>query len=328
MASTRNTLGALAAVALALAALAAHGQPVEGPSALRLIVPAPPGASADKVGHLVATQLGTILGQPVRVDNVFGGGIVNGTNAIAAATPDGGTLGLAVSTAMIGGRFLVRGARFNPTEDFAWLAILGAYPNVMVIPARDPARTLEQWLEAKRQSPRPLVAGSFGPGSAGHLATSFLRVEQGINLVPRFVDTLDDGYGLLTTGEIDVLFDGVPNAVTEVPKSGHRAIAVTSADPVAAFPEVPAFGKVWKDVSFEVWLGLVAPKGIPDASRARLSSAVALLLLDRRHTESLRVAGLRVLGIGGARAVDFVEDDLLRTAKLISRLGETTAPVR
>ena len=326
--SAHGWLRGVAAVALALAAVAGHAQAVDERRPMRLIVPAPPGGSADKVGHLVAAQLAPLLGRPIRVDDIATGGLVGGINAIAASAPDGETLGLAVSTAMIGGRFLIRGARYNPTEDFVWFAILGSYANAMVIPARDPARTLEQWVEAKRSSPRPLVAGSFGPGSAGHLATSYLRVEQRINLVPRFIDTLDDGYALLASGAIDVLFDGVPNAVVELPKSGHRAIAVTSSEPVAAFPDLPAFGRVWPGVSFEVWLGLVTPKGLPEVTRARLATAINALLLDRRHAESLRAAGLRYRGIGATDALAFVEDEVLRTARLISRFGETTSPAR
>jgi tripartite-type tricarboxylate transporter receptor subunit TctC len=320
--TARAIVVAIVGAAFASFATTTHPQQADaGVRPIHLIVPAAAGGSADKVGRLVASQLSAILDRPVVVEN-HGGGMVAGSNAIAAAKPDGETLGLAISTAMIGARFLVPGARFNPTEDFTWLAILGSYPNAMIIPGRDPARTLDQWLEAKRRSPRALVVGSFGPGSAGHLAGSFLRVEKGVNLVPRFIDTLADGYALLTSGEIDVLFDGVPNAVVELPKSGHRAIAVTSERPVEAFPDLPAFGTVWPGASFEVWLGIVAPKGLPDIVRSRLASAIGVLLLERRHAEGLRAAGLRYRGIGGAAALAFVEDEVLRTARLISRLGE------
>ena len=318
-----TTVVAIVGSVLACLVTPAHSQQADGGARpVHLIVPVPPGGSADKVGRLVASQLSTILDRPVVVDNIGAGGVVAGSNAIAAAAPDGETLGLAISTAMIGGRFLVPGARFNPTEDFTWLAILGSYPNAMIIPGRDPARTLDQWLEAKRHSPRPIVVGSFGPGSAGHLAGSYLRVEQGLNLVPRYIDSLTDGYALLSSGEIDVLFDGVPHAVVELPRSGHRAIAVTADKPVAAFPDAPAFGARWPGASFEVWLGLVAPKGLPNAVRSRLSSAVGVLLHEPRHAESLRAAGLRFRGIGGAAALAFVEDEVVRTARLISRLGE------
>ena len=298
--AARATVLAIVGAALATYGAAAQSQQADaGTRAIRLIVPAAASGSADKVGRVVASQLTAIIGRPVQVDNLAAGGMVAGTNAIAAAVGDGETLGLAISTAIIGGRFLVRGARFNPTEDFTWFAILGSYPNAMIIPGRDPARTLAQWLEAKRRSPRPIVVGSFGAGSAGHLAGSFLRVEQGINLVPRFIDTLADGYALLSSGEIDVLFDGVPNAADELPRSGHRAIAVTSEKPVDAFADLPAFGAVWPGVSFEVWLGIVAPKGLPDPVRSRLSAAIGVLLLEPRHAESLRAAGPAVPGPRG-----------------------------
>ena len=293
---------------------------------IRLIVPTPAGGSADRVGRTVAAHLAAILERPVRVDNVFTGGMVGGVNAIAEAPPDGNTLGIGVSTAMIGGRFLVREARFNPTEDFAWLAILGRYPNALIVADREPARTLAQWIAAKRGSPRPIVAGAFGPGSASHLAASYLRVAHGVPIVPRWIDNLADGYRLLSSGEIDVLFDGVPNAVVELPRSGHRAIAVTSARPHAAFPDLPSFGTLGPDVSFDVWIALVAPKSTPAYARATYASAVAVLLVDPRFAASLRAAQLEVLGIGGDAALAFVEDEVLRVARLISRFGESPAP--
>ena len=163
-------------------------------------------------------------------------------------------------------------------------------------------------------------------GSAGHLAASFLRVEQGVPLTTRFVDTQVDGYALLTSGEVDVLFDGVPNATVELARTGHRAIAVTSARADPALPEVPAFGAMWPGVSYDIWLGLVAPKGLPEFVRTRLASAVGVLLLEPRHADALRAAGLSFIGIGGAAALAFVEDEVLRTARQVARLGETALP--
>ena len=313
----------LVVLALALAAVGVRAQ--TGSAPVRLIVPTPPGVSADKVGAIVAVQLSSILGRAIVVENSHAGGMVAGHSAIAAAPADGDTIGLVVSTALIGGRLLSRSARYNPTEDFTWLAILGSYTNAMVIPARDPARTLAEWIDAKRRAGRTLVAAAYGPGSAGHLAASFLRVEQGVPLAMRFVDTQADGYALLTAGEVDVLFDGVPNATVELPRTGHRAIAVTSARPDPALPGVPAFGATWPGVAYDIWLGLVAPKGLPEFARTRLASAVGVLLLEPRHADALRAAGLRFLGIGGAAAVAFVDDEVLRTARQISRLGETSS---
>ena len=103
---------------------------------MTLIVPAPPGGSADAIGRLVADALAGIMELPVRVENIAGNGGVTGTNAIAASPRDGSVIGLAISSAIIGGRLLSRSAQFNPSEDFEWLAILGSYPNAMVLSTR------------------------------------------------------------------------------------------------------------------------------------------------------------------------------------------------
>ena len=91
----------------------------------------------------------------MRVENIPGNSGVTGTNAIAAAPRDGSVVGLAVSTAIIGGKLLSRSAQFNPSEDFVWLAILGTYPNAMLVSGKSPWRTLDHWLADARQGDHP-----------------------------------------------------------------------------------------------------------------------------------------------------------------------------
>lgn len=314
----RRVLAALAGLAMVRTTGAQPSSPL-GP--IRLIVPAPAGGSGDKLGRTVADALTAILEVPVRVENVPGNGGVTGTNAIAASAPDGSVLGLAVSSAIIGGKLLSRSARFNPSEDFDWLAILGTYPNVMVVSANSAHRALDTWLAEARKAPQPLVYASFGSGTAGHLAGAYLRYEHGANLTHRTLDSLGEGYALLGEGKIDVLFDGVPNAVVEAPRSGHPIIAVTSARRVAALPETPAFGERWQQ-SFEVWIGLVAPKGLDKGAYFRIAPAVGVLLAEPRHVESLRAAGLTFMGLSGRGTIDFLENEFLRNAKLIGLLND------
>ena len=177
----------------------------------------------------------------MRVENVPGDGGITGTNAVAAAPRDGSVMGLAISSALVGGRLLSRSAQFNTGEDFDWLAILGTYPNAMIVSSRSNHTTLEQWLAAAKVAKAPLSYGTFGRGTAGHLAGAFLRIEHGANLAHVTVPTLDDGYGMLSDGRLDALFDGVPNALVKIPRSGHRIVAVTSAARVASLPEVPSY---------------------------------------------------------------------------------------
>jgi tripartite-type tricarboxylate transporter receptor subunit TctC len=309
----------LAALALAGAAPSLFAQGI--PAAIKLIVPAPAGGSADALGRLVADALSEILEAPVRVENVAGDGGVTGTNAVANAPRDGSVLGVAVSSALIGGRLLSRGATFNPSEDFDWLTILGTYPNAMIVSSRSNHTTLETWMAAAKSAKTPLLFGSFGRGTAGHLAGAYLRIEHGANLTHVIVPTLDDGYAMLSDGRLDVLFDGVPNAVVKMARSGHRILAVTSGARAQSLPDVPSFGEVWQQ-SFVVWIGLVLPKGVPPTSYVKIASAISVLLSEPRHADSMRAAGLSFMGLSGSGTRAFVEAEFLRSAKLIARLSE------
>lgn len=286
-----------------------------------LIVPADAGVSSDRLGRIAAEALSRILEAPVRVENIPGNGGVTGTNAIAAAATDGSVLGLAISSAIIGGKLLSRSAKFSPVDDFQWLAILGTFPNALVISAKSRYPSVASWLAASRETSSPWVYASIGTGSAGHLAGAYLRAEQGARLVHRAVESMDERYALLADGKIDALFDGIPNAAIQGQRAGHRIIAVTSADRVVALPSVPSFGELWGQ-SFLVWIGLVAPKGLDSAAYVRFATAIGVLLGEPRYAESLRAAGLTFTGLAGRAAISFVEAEFLRNAKLIAFLNE------
>ncbi len=288
---------------------------------ITLIVPTPAGNSTDRVGRVVAGALSTILEVPVRVDNVPGNSGVIGLNAIAASANDGSVLGLVTSTSLIGGKLLSRSARFSPVDDFEWLAILGTFPTVMVVAAGSGYDGLDEWLAAARRAPKPLVYGSVGGGSAGHLAGAYLRYEQGANLSHRTVESLDEGHTLLVDGKIDVLFEGVPSLLPGTARSGQRIVAVTSAKRVASMPNIPAFGELW-DNAFEVWIGLVAPKELDKRAYIRLAPAVGVMLAEPAHLDAMRAGGLQLLGLTGDSARSYMEHEFVRNAKLIARLND------
>jgi tripartite-type tricarboxylate transporter receptor subunit TctC len=317
----RRRLGLLSMVALPVArTIGAQALPP-----MTLIVPNAAGGSADRVARVAAVALGELLDRRIDVINITGAGGVTGTNAIAGYKPDGNTLGLAVSTPMIAGRLLSPAATYNPVDDFEWLAILGTYPNAMVVSSRRPERTLDELLAAARNATAPLAYGSFGVGTAGHLAGSYLRLEQQAKLEHVAFERVDDGYAQLASGQIDILFDGVPNAASAAPRAGHRIVAVTSAARVPTLPDTPAFGERWPREYFVVWVGIVAPRGLPPDVYSRMASAIGVMMLEPRHAQALRATGLTYAGLNGLKAKAYVDDEIVRTARLIARLGgETT----
>ncbi len=288
---------------------------------IRIVVPTPAGGAADDVAQVVATALHDISGESVGVVNVPGNAGVDGTTAIAAGAPDGRLLGLAVSTAMVAGKLLSRNVHYDPLRDFDWLAIIGSYPNAMVIDAATPAASLAEWIALAKRAPSPVRVGTFGRGSAGHIATGFLRKIEGIDIEHVTIPVLANGYRRLADRTLDVLFDGVPNAISEVPASPVRIVAVTSAERVPALPTVTCFGEQWKGQRFEVWVGVVAPKGLPVAAYSELSALFGVMCNDPKYRDRFVQAGVHFVGVTGKAAREYIETDFIRTARLIAEFG-------
>jgi len=201
----------------------------------------------------------------------------------------------------------------------AALAAAGVAPALFA--QRNPAPIKLIVPAAAKVAKTPLTYGSFGTGSAGHLAGAYLRIEQGANLAHVSVSTADDGYAMLSDGRLDAFFDGVPNATIKMPRSGHRILAVTSAGRAPALPDVPSFGETWQQ-SFIIWIGLMLPKGVPPPAYVRLATAVSVLLSEPTYADSMRAAGITFMGLSGSGVRAFVEAEFLRNAKLVARLNE------
>ena len=186
---------------------------------VRLIVPYPENGAADRLGRLLATFLERYLDATVNVVNLPGMGGVTGMDAVATATADGRTLGLAVSTPIVSATLLKRPRAYDVFRDFDWLGIVGTYANAMVVSADAPS-TLASWIEWARAQRRPLRYATPGAGTAAHFSGEFLRQTEGLDLVHEAFTTVADAYPKLDDRSIAVVFDGVPARSTIRPGRG------------------------------------------------------------------------------------------------------------
>ena len=314
--------GVLRALALAGATFACPARAQSGNDAklgdVRLIVPAPENGAADRLGRLLATFLERYLDATVNVVNLPGMGGVTGMDAVATATADGRTLGLAVSTPIVSATLLKRPRAYDVFRDFDWLGIVGTYANAMVVSADAPS-TLASWVEWARAQRRPLRYATPGAGTAAHFSGEFLRQTEGLDLVHEAFTTVADAYPKLDDRSIAVVFDGVPAAIDNQART-RRIIAVTSLKRHPRMPDVPALAETFPGQSFVVWAGLVAPPQMPAPLRARIGRAVAATLSDSLLRSRLVEQGVEVVALTGERAVDFVEQDFIRKAALLAKL--------
>ena len=312
-------LACIASIALVSLGTAHGADPSLAP--ITLIVPAPEGGSGDRIARVVAQELEAVIEVPIHPRYLPGLNGVAGLNAVAHATRDGKTLGLSLSTPLIGGRLLSGQADYNPVDDFDWLAVLGSFGNAVVVRADNPAQTMADWVSRARTTMKPLRYGMGGTASAGHLAGEYLRTEQNAQLIPVTFDTPAQGYAQLASGDIDALFDGVPSAMVNARSGNFRILAVTSAKRDPSLPKVEAFGEIWPGQHFAIWAGVIAPQGLPPEVRARLAAAVSVMLLDKELPGKLATLGFAYIGVGGPDARQFVRDELVRQAAIIARLS-------
>jgi tripartite-type tricarboxylate transporter receptor subunit TctC len=247
---------------------------------ITLIIPFPPGGSTDLVGRLAAEGLSRELGQPVVVDNRGGAGGAIGAKAIADASPDGYTLGLAtVSTHVVNP--VVRGdtLRYDALRDFTLLSVIAAMPNVVSVHPSLPAKDMKEFLEYLKQNPGKANFGTPGSGSLGHMLGETFKFAAKVNMVHVPYKGAGPALNDALAGQVQVLFDNLPSSLAHIQAGKLRALAVAAERRVSSLPAVPTFAEVGLPMMNDPsWFGLVGPANLPAAASGRIHQALTQAL--------------------------------------------------
>ncbi|MCJ0765151.1 tripartite tricarboxylate transporter substrate binding protein [Variovorax terrae] len=283
--------GRASAAALALLACAAAAQtPLPG-RPITLVVPYPPGGSADILARMVGERLGHQLGQTVVVENKAGAGTAIGAKAVADAAPDGHTLLLGtVSSQAINPAMTKVG--YDPLRNFATVSPLASIPFVLVANPAAPMRSVAEVIAQAKAMPGAVGYASAGPGTSNHLAGELLASAAGVKLLhvpyrgsaPALADVL--------AGHVPLMFDLQSTAVPNIRTGKLKAIAVTGTQRSALLPEVPTVGESGLP-GYEVsaWFGIFAPAGLPAPVLDKLGAAFAAILRTPEMEKRLRDLG-------------------------------------
>jgi len=289
---------------------------------VRIIVPFPPGQGADIVGRLLAERLTPVLGQQVVVENRPGAGSMIGTEFAAKAPPDGYTLLIGGTSAMVINPHLYRKLGYDTLRDFAAITNVALLPLVICVNNALPVRSLKELIALARSRPGEIAYGSSGNGSTHHLAQAMLAAAAGVKLthVPYkgSVASMTDLMG----GQIAMLADTTPAVLTQVRSGRVRAIAVTSSSRSPFFPDVPTVEEQGiQGYDATAWAGLVAPAGTPAPVLDRLNAEVvkALGAPDTRK----RFEELAMIPIGDTREKfgAYLKSELVRWGKAVQISG-------
>jgi tripartite-type tricarboxylate transporter receptor subunit TctC len=310
---TRALAGVAATLLIGLSA--AHAAYPDKP--IRIVVPFSPGGGADLIARTLSVELAKELGQPVIVENKPGGGTVIGSDLVAKSTPDGYTL-LLSSIAHSVNPSLAEKLPYNTERDFAPVAMLVRSPNVLVVRADSPYKSVKEIVEAAKAKPGKLTYASPGNGTSSHLAGALFEDLGKVRLqhiaykgsAPALTDLLG--------GQTDILF-GTSGSVGPFIASGKlRALAVTSAGRSSAYPDVPTM--VEAGVSgyvTEGWYGLHAPAGTPAAVIERLNAAARKAATTEFFKSKLVHEGMVVQTGAPAEYESYVRAEIARWSKLV-----------
>ena len=260
---------------LALAASLAFAQPAKP---VRIIVPFPPGGTADALSRLAAERMAPLLGQQIVVENRAGAGGNLGAEQVWRAEPDGSTL-LSSPPHLLTVNPLLYKLSFDPAK-FVPVGIIATYPNVLVASPRVPAATLDELISLARANPGKLTIASQGNGTISHLSAELLKRMAQIDLLHVPYKGTAPALTDLLGGQVDVLFDNLITMMPHVKSGKLKLLGAGGAGRIAAFPDVPAIAERLPGFRSETWMGLVAPPGTPAAVAGRLSAALARVMED------------------------------------------------
>ena len=279
----RHLLQAAAALALPGAALA-QNYPAKP---IRYIVPVAAGGGSDMIGRVVTERWGRALGQNFVVENLSGAGGVVACQATQRAAPDGYTL-MQAYVATHGTTPATRRVSYDAVRDFSPVGMIGVTPNVLVVNASVPARTVREFIDYVKRNPGRLNYGSAGPGSLTHLTMELFKQETGLFITHIPYRGIAPATNDLIAGQTQALFPGLAAAMPHLRSGRVRALAVTGKQRNPLLKDVPTLEEVGlKGFDAMQWYGVAGPAGMPQAIVRQLNEALATVLKAPDLSEKL-----------------------------------------
>lgn len=263
---------------------------------IRVVVPFPAGGPTDTYARLIAQKLTESVGQPVIVDNKAGATGVIGSVAVRDATPDGHTLLFTSNSAHVIGPLLHKPNSFDPVADFTPVMTVLRYPMYLLTSTKVPANNVKELVALAKSQPGKMSYGSVGIGSGGHLGCELFNIATGIDTLHVPYKGAGPAQQALVSGEVDYMCDSVGYSQPMVNAGKLKGMAIFGPSRSAAAPNVPTMSEQGvKDVDAYIWLGLLGPKGMPEAVRDRLNVALQKIVNEPAFKERVDKAGYELV---------------------------------
>ena len=289
-------LAKLAALALGLALAASAGAQSWPQKPVRFIVPFPPGGATDISARLLGQELQDMWGQTVVIENRGGAGGGVGAAEAARAAPDGYTLFFPSGSVVTANQHIYAKMNYDPEKDFVPVTKVVSGPQVLVVNASSPYKTVKALIDAAKAQPGRLTFGHAGIGSQTHLAAENFVNAAKVDAVA--VPYKGEGPALagLVGGDTTFAVTNVAATIGHINSGRLRALGVTSKTEFALLPGVPAIARTLPGFENTGWFGIVAPTGTPKEVIQKVQRDTKKALESSRFKARLYVQGLAPVG--------------------------------
>ena len=304
------------ALAIAMIASAAYGQdyPVKP---ITLVNPYAAGGPADLLARTVAAGMGDLLGQQVVILNKPGGATAIGAAFVAAAPPDGHTLLIAGASSHIVTPVLSK-VTYDGIKDFAPVAMVANVPNVLVVRASLPVKSVPELVALAKSKPAALNYGSVGNGSKPHLAAETFKQIAGVNFTHVPYKGAEPAITDLLAEQIDLAFLNAPPLLQHIQSGKLRALAVTTLKRARQLPDVPTLDELGlRGFDVATWYGITAPAATPKPVVEKLTAVISKVLTSPDVVAKLTSQGAEIFLLPPKEFADYLQADAARLTKLI-----------
>jgi len=289
------------------------------------IVPYAPGGGTETMARLLGRRLEQRLGKPFVIDNRPGAGTSIGATFVAKSAPDGHTLLLATSTTMAINVSIYKHLSYDPVKDLVPVALFSDIPFVLVVNPSLPVRSVEDLVALAKRTPGGLSYASNGHGGAGHLYAELLRSMSGIGMTHVPYKGLAPAFNDVVAGHVPLMFGDFGTALPLVRSGKVRALGVTTAQRVAAAPEIPPLSEAGlPGYVASSWQMVVAPAALPAPILDKLNGELRAILGEPDIAKDFAERGLvPVVSPPPDELRRYVQSEIVRWAKVVEQAGAT-----
>ncbi len=285
---------------------------------IRIICPFPPGGGVDITARAIGHELSKALGQPVVIENKPGAGGNVAAAEVARSAPDGHTLFLTLNSLHSISPLLYSKLPFDAMKDFAFITPLVAFSNVLIVHPLASARSVQELIAQAKAQPGKLTYASSGNGTNVHLVGELFRSMSGVDVVhvpykgsaPALTDML--------AGNVTMMFETIPFAISQIKGGKLRALAVTSARRSPLMPEIPTLAESGLP-GFDTiaWYGLIAPAGTPREIVMKLNAEAIKGAHSKDFRDRMEPLGFEIVTGTPERMAEMLRADAARWAPVI-----------